>query len=129
MLICRWNSRRSQNQERRRRRKGAMAPGNMKSRNSLYQTMWHYSGHSAERRSECRRSRLAEAWQDCAWITVHPEVVQRIYKGNARFTIRSLKIRGWDECHRSGNRAGGDLEAARTPLLLAAAKQLPPGKA
>jgi tellurite methyltransferase len=40
-----------------------------------------------------------------------------------------MEIRGWDERYRSGERAGEDLDAAPTPLLMEAAKRLAPGKA
>ncbi len=40
-----------------------------------------------------------------------------------------MEIRGWDERYRSGERAAEDLDAAPTPLVMEAAKQLAPGKA
>ena len=40
-----------------------------------------------------------------------------------------MKIRGWDERYRSGERRAEDLDAAATPLLVEAAKKLVPGTA
>ncbi len=55
--------------------------------------------------------------------------VERVRAGIEGSKLVNMDIRGWDERYRSKERAGEDIHAEPTPLVVATAKRLRPGKA